>query len=276
MRGMRPLWRQPAPWLALLVLLALAVWLGPGAVRRILQRDAVWERIQRERVLRVGMDASYPPFEVVDQQGRFSGLDVDLAQALATRWGVQVRFVVVHFDGLYDALKSDKFDIILSALPYDRTQTRDLRYSQSYFNAGQVLLAREDDLALRSVSDLAGKKVAVELGSEAHQLARTLARDQGIAVEIVTRREMGEVAALLRSGEVAAILCDRVTAYGLMHPPAGAAQAAPLRLVGPSLSSAPYVLAARPEAQELIRQVNAALDEWQRSGFLDELQRRWF
>ena len=50
------------------------------------------------------MDASYPPFEVVDEQGSYRGLDVDLAQALASRWGVEVAFVNIAFDGLYDAL----------------------------------------------------------------------------------------------------------------------------------------------------------------------------
>ena len=85
------------------------------------------------------MDASFPPFEVVDGDGRFVGFDVDLATALAERWGVGVRFVDVHFDGLYDALQADKFDLIISALPYDRTMTRDVAYSVSYYDAGELL-----------------------------------------------------------------------------------------------------------------------------------------
>ena len=257
-------------WVAIalssLLLIALALRMLGGALRR----DEIWARIQREKVLRVGTDASFPPFEVVDAEGRFSGLDVDLATELGRRWGVQVRFINAGFDGLYDALKMGKFDLIISALPYDRTQTRDLLYSPSYFNAGQVLLARNDDQRLRSFEDLEGKVVAVELGSEAHQLVRRLARDKGMHLEVVVEREPEQAVALLRQGTADALVCDRVAAYTYMR------GTDDLRLVGPPLTDEPYVIAARPDAPMLIEQVTQALEEWRASGMLDGLLRRWF
>jgi ABC-type amino acid transport substrate-binding protein len=268
---------QPTRLLILVLLAVVAglIWLFVRARGNLLSpRDATWERIRREGVLRVGMDATYLPFEVVDQQGRFSGYDVDLAQALADRWGARAEFVAVHFDGLYDALQANKFDLIISALPYDRTQTRDLRFSQSYFNAGLVLLARADNERLRSVNDLSGQWAGAELGSEAHQWLRTLSRDRGIGVEVVAWREPGEALGLLREGAVSAIVCDRVTAYGYIKQ--GQAEGLPLRLVGPPLTDAPYVIATRPGASELLREVNAALEEWRAGGFLEELESRWF
>ena len=59
---------------------ALAGWLALRSGALFGERDRTWARIQREGVLRVGMDASYPPFEVVDAEGRFFGYDVDLAR----------------------------------------------------------------------------------------------------------------------------------------------------------------------------------------------------
>ena len=263
LRGRGLAWAALA--LGLLILMALALRMVSG----VLRRDEVWARIQRDKVLRVGMDASFPPFETVDAEGRFSGLDVDLATELGRRWGVEVRFVNVSFDGLYDALKMDKFDLIISALPYDRTQTRDLLYSPSYFNAGQVLLARGDDLRLRSFDDLEGKTVAVELGSEAHQLVRRLARDKGMHLEILAEREPEQTVALLRQGKADALVCDRVTAYAYMR------NADDLRLVGPPLTDEPYVIAARADAPILMEQVTRALEEWRANGLLDELLRKW-
>ncbi len=68
-------------------LVALALWLAHGPLGdMLLARDETWARIQRDRVFRVGMDASYPPFEVVNEAGN-SSLCVDLARALAERWG---------------------------------------------------------------------------------------------------------------------------------------------------------------------------------------------
>ena len=254
----------------LVVALVVVVVLTLGVLRAFVGlggADPAWERLQRDGVLRVGMDASFPPFEV-EQEGHFSGLDVDLAAALAARWGVEVRFVNVHFDGLYDALRADKFDLIISALPYDRTMTRDVAYSVSYYDAGQVLLTGGD--AVTNLAELEGGRCGVELGSEAHQLVRRLARDRGLEIEVVPLREAAELPGRLLAGEVDGVVCDRLSAHDWM------ARWPDLRLAGSPLTSDPYVIAALPSSPELLRQVNLALEEWRASGYLRELQDRWF
>jgi len=245
-------------------LLALRAYGGLAGV------DPTWERIQREGVVRVGMDASFPPFEVVDDHGRFSGLDVDLATTLAERWGVRVEFVNVHFDGLYDALRAERFDVIISALPYDRTMTRDVAYTVSYYDAGQVLLVPSLADDIQSIVDLNGRRCGVELGSEAHQLVRRLARDRGLSIEVVPVREAAELPERLLAGEMDGIVCDSLTARDWM------ARWPDLRAAGPPLTSDPYVIAVRTTSPELLNQVNLALHEWRASGYLDELQDRWF
>jgi len=245
-------------------LLALSATTGRGA------RDPVWERVQHAGLLRVCTDASYPPFEVVDAEGEYSGYDMDLARALGARWAVDVQFVNVHFDGLYDALRVGRCDVIVSALPYDRTMTRDVRYSQSYFDAGQVLMTRQDVQGLEGIVDLYGRRVAVELGAESHQLARRLARDKGLEIEIITVREPDELLPMLSRGDVDALLCDKVRAYSLLDAWPGA------RLVGPTLTDEPYVIAADPEAHELMYRVDEALAEWREGGYLEALAEKWF
>ena len=258
---------------AFLVGILAVVAVGVAALRAyggLMGADPTWERIRREEVMRVGMDASFPPFEVVDDQGRFSGLDVDLATDLAERWGVRVEFVNVHFDGLYDALRAERFDLIISALPYDRTMTRDVAYSVSYYDAGQVLLAPAAATGVQCMADLDGRRCGVELGSEAHQLVRQVARDRGLSIEVVAVREAGDLPERLLGGELDGIVCDGLTAHDWM------VRWPDLRQVGSPLTSDPYVIAASPASPELLNQVNLALQEWRASGYLDELQDRWF
>ena len=231
--------------------------------------DETWARIQREGVLRVGMDASYPPFELADEAGRFSGYDVDLATALAEEWGVTPVFVNIHFDGLYDALRTEKVDLIVSALPYDRTLTRDVLYSGSYFNAGQVLVAPATT-GITGTASLAGRTVAVELGAEGHQLLRRLVRDDGLALEIIPCRETAEVVALLAAGAADATVCDRVTAETYL------AENGDLAIVGPPLTDEPYVIATRMGASQVIEAVDVALNAWRADGRLDAWEQRWF
>ncbi|MCJ7620524.1 MAG: transporter substrate-binding domain-containing protein, partial [Anaerolineae bacterium] len=77
----------------------LWVMLTPGE----LPKDETWERIQRDGVMRVAVDASYPPFEYIDVAGNLVGYDIDLAHELGRSFGVDVEFVIISFDGLYDA-----------------------------------------------------------------------------------------------------------------------------------------------------------------------------
>ena len=63
--------------------------------------DDTWDRVREAGVLRVGMDASFPPFEMIAADGTLVGFDVDLARELGRRLGVEVQFVAnLPYDGL--------------------------------------------------------------------------------------------------------------------------------------------------------------------------------
>ena len=269
-RSARPRWLRQASWLWLIAFLpAVAiVWLARDAVMTRLAGDETWDRIRSTGVLRVGVDASYPPFEWVEKDGTFLGYDIALATALAAKWQVSPQFVNVHFDGLYDALATHKFDLIISALPYDRTMTQEVLYSHSYYNAGQVLVVNSGS-QVHSLSQLAGMRAAVELGSEAHQLLRRLVRDEGLSVEIVAVRTIDEAANTLHAEQVDALVCDRVTAYEL------SGSLGNLELVDPPLTDEAFVIATRVDSPDLMREIDVAIAAWRDDGFLAALQERW-
>ena len=87
-------------WSLVICYLSFAVCLSACA-----PSDDTWDRICEAGVLLVGMDASFPPFEFISADGTLAGFDIDLAQELGRRLGVEVQFVVnLPYDGLYDAL----------------------------------------------------------------------------------------------------------------------------------------------------------------------------
>ncbi|MBC7261888.1 MAG: transporter substrate-binding domain-containing protein, partial [Chloroflexi bacterium] len=174
---LRWLWLILALGCWVLAVLEIRSWFGGST-------DPTWEQIQKSSVVRVGMDATYPPFEVQDEAGHFYGYDVDLAEELARRWGVRAEFINIHFDGLYDALLTGKCDLLVSALPYDETLTEDVLYSPSYFNAGLLLAVHEGERRIGGVNSLAGKEVGVELGSAAHLEARRIQEQGRIPLQV--------------------------------------------------------------------------------------------
>lgn len=119
--------------------------------------------------LRIGVDASYPPFGV-DNGREMYGIDIDIGRAIGVHLGVPVRFVNMGFDGLYDSLRVDQVDLLLSALLIDPSRMNDVRYTVPYYNAGLVLATT--DPAITGMADLSGRALSFEFGSEADRTAR--------------------------------------------------------------------------------------------------------
>ncbi len=248
--------------IALAIWFVLAQWGG--------EEDETWARIQREGLMRVGMDASWPPFEYIDEPtGQIVGLDVDLARAIGQRLGVEVELVNVGFDSLYDALYVGRFDAIVSALPYDPLLYGDVAYSISYFNAGQVLVVRADETDINETNDLSGKRLGVELASEGDVVSRRLQKKiEGLSLEHYMTPQ--EVLWALKEGEVEAAVVDAVSAYQFSATKGG------VQVVGDPLTDELYVIAVRLDSPLLLKAINEALVEMRENGTLDRLREKWF
>ncbi|MCX7681219.1 MAG: transporter substrate-binding domain-containing protein [Anaerolineae bacterium] len=239
--------------------------------------DESWQHISESGTLRVGMDASFPPFEYIAPDGTLAGFDVELAQELGKRLGVEVRFTPnIPYDGLYDALAIGRVDAVISALVVNPQRMADFAYSLSYFDAGQVLVIPASSGAeIRGMSDLVGRRLAVEFGSAGDmEVRRRYGRNiatQGhsdatpLLVHYETAAEAREA---LRRGEVDAALVDHVSALG------GCDEDEWL-IVGEPIVSMPYAVAVRRESSSLLRAINEALAQMQADGTLDRLMDRW-
>jgi ABC-type amino acid transport substrate-binding protein len=229
--------------------------------------DPVWADAQARKRLRVAVDVGFRPF--VDQiDGRLTGYDVELTEAIAARLGLQAEFVPTGYDALYDVLVSRRADLVASALPYAPEQGFRARFSSVYFDGGQMLLVRDAE-TIRETRDLAGRRVGVALGSDADALARRLATSIPNLNLRSSYDEPAEAIADLRNARLDAVITDHVAALT-------AVQQAPGLQIAEALSSDPYVLAMPREAFQLEAEVNRALEALRAEGFLTTLNERWF
>ena len=229
--------------------------------------DPVWAGVQQRRTLRVAVDLGFYPFTWMED-GQPVGYDIDLARAIAARLGVQVEFVPSGLDSIYDDLAARRADVAISALPYAPELGWRARFSQFYFDAGQMLVVRSDS-SVTSEADLAGRVVGVALGADAD----TWARRRLMAGAAFTLRAdydtPDDALAALQRGEVDAAIVD--------HPAALIALArVPELRVAQALTFEPYVIAIAPEAYRLHEAVNQALDDLRAEGFFDALREKWF
>ncbi len=289
----------------LLFFLAFAFWflLAP-------RDDGSLAEIRRRGTLRVGLDASFPPFETIDETGQIVGLDVDIARAIAADVGVEAELVNIGFDGLYDALLARRVDVIISGLPYDPRWTQDVAYTTNYFNAGQVLVVPADEQVITGVEDLAGRTVAVEWGSQAEMEARRLqnlpspsGRGDGGEGFILLRQETAAAALdAVLTGQADAAIVDApsaLTSSPTLSLSEGGGALTPSQREdreGDALTPSPsqgegwegglkivtyltdewYAAAVHLQSRELLVAVNQTLARLEESGEMTEIQKRWF
>ncbi|GIK40578.1 MAG: basic amino acid ABC transporter substrate-binding protein [Chloroflexota bacterium] len=271
----------------MLLLLSLGLWffLSP-------RDDGSLAEIGRRGTLRVGLDASFPPFETIDASGQIVGLDVDIAQAIAADLGVEAEFVNIAFDGLYDALLARRVDLIISGLPYDPRWTEDVAYTRNYFNAGQVLVTRAGDPTIQSVEDLAGRTVAVEWGSqaemEARRLAQKLALNTSPSPPTPLPQGEGSILTLLRQDSAAAALeavRNSQADAAIVDAPSALTPSPTLPLQGGGgqglkivtyLTDEWYAAAVHLQSRELLATVNQTLARLEANGEMAKLEARWF
>jgi ABC-type amino acid transport substrate-binding protein len=247
-----------------LIAAALLLWQAVGSAR-----DRVWDHIQATGQWRVGMDPSFPPFQNLDEAGQPVGFDVDLARAIAARWGVEVQISALGFDGLVDAVQAGRLDSAISALPYQPERTQDVAFSAAYFEAGLVLVTSSGSTAVASVEDLAGRRLAVEWGSEGDVQARALRRRFPDLVLLPSDTPQAALLAVAE-GQADAALVDRVSALQFAATNSGV-QISPQVVV-----SDPYVVVLPRKAPVLQEQVADALRALHADGTLDALTDRWF
>ncbi len=261
--------RRRWPVLSVVLVAAIAFSLRGGAELRRASEDETWARIEREGVLRVGMDASYPPFEVEEEGATFRGYDVDLAREIGRRLGLEVAFVNVGYDGLYDALQAGRCDVLISALPYDPQQGHIAAFTGGYFNAGQALVVRREDASIQAVADLAGRRVAVEMGAQAHQEALALRDRERVPLTIVTANSSDEAFDLLQAGAADAAIADAITVRLALR------SRTDLAMRGPLLTDDSFVIAVRRRSPQLFSAVKGTLDTLRGEGWLERLAEQW-
>ena len=219
-------------------------------------------------LLRVGMELSYPPFEMTDQQGRPTGVSVEIAEALGEHLGREIVIENVSFDGLIPALKTRKIDCIISSMTATPERAKSIAFSDPYLKTGLAILAGAA-AKVASIEDLdqAGRTIAVKKGTTAHQYA---AREIRRGRVIVLDRETAAVMEVVQR-KADAFLYDPLSIYQhhQRHPETTRALLKPFRQEA-------WAVGLRLGDDALLRDINGFLKKFRESGGFDRLGDTYF
>lgn len=217
---------------------------------------------------RVGIDTTYPPFEF-EEDGEYTGIDIDLIKAIAENQGFEIDFNPMDFGGIIPALQADQLDVAIAGMSITDERKEIVDFSDPYFDAGLSLVVAEDNSDITSLEDLEGKTVAVKSGTTGAQFARDNEAEYGY--EISQFEDSPSMFQEVSNGNADVLLEDYpVIAYAI------AESELALKTVGERLTGDQYGIAVlKGENAELLEKINAGLQELRDSGEYDEILNKY-
>ena len=219
-------------------------------------------RIQTRGILEVGTDIPYGVMEFLDDAGKPIGIDMDIGREIAESLGVRMEVRSMAFDDLFDALRSGRVDVLISAVTITPERQKTMLFSVPYLDTGLSLAVRSDRDDIRGPQDLAGKRVGVLKGTTGESYMESAG---AAAKALLVRYESNEKRlADLESGVIDAAIVHFLVESRLN-----------IKTVGEPLDQAFYGIVARSGDHDLMRAVNRTLRTMKRSGKLSDIKRRY-
>ena len=226
------------------------------------------EEIRERGTLLIGLEGTYPPFNYQDASGELVGFEVDLANALAEKLGVEPEFQPTKWDGLLAALQSSRLDVVINQVTVTEERQQTFDFTDPYTVSGIQIIATPATAAeIKGPEDLAGRPVGVVLGTTYEEWLRENVPDADIRTydDDPTRNQD------LRAGRIDAILNDRLIVASLVEQFSGQIVA-----VGEPFATQEQAIAVAKDRDDLVQALNQALSELRVDGTLAEISTRWF
>lgn len=217
-------------------------------------------------VLNVGMELSYPPFEMANREGHPEGVSPDLARALGDYLGRRTAIINLPFDGLIPSLKTGKIDLILSSMTATEERSRAIDFSEPYLSTGLCLLvSKQSTLVSSTECDQPGRTIAVKQGTTGHLYARKFQK----AKVLVLDRETACVLEVVQ-GRADAFIYDQMSVLKHFEQNKDTTRA----LLEP-FQTEHWAIGIRKGNKELLTEVNAFLKTFKMRGGFEDLGNRW-
>ena len=180
-----------------------------------------------KETLTVGFDQSYPPYGFVGDDGKFTGFDLDLAQAVCDKNGWELKLSAIDWDAKDALLAQGNINCIWNGFTIEGREN-DYSFSGNYMINAQVIVVKKDS-GITDFTGLAGKAVITQTDSAAYEvLAGEDADKADVAATFASLETIGDYNTAfmqLESGAVDAVACDlSIAAYQLAAKPDAYAQ----------------------------------------------------
>ena len=205
-------------------------------------------------------NAAFPPYEMTTDSGEFEGIDIETAQAIADKLGLELQIDDMDFDAALLAVQQGKSDMVMAGVTVTDERQNVMDFTDSYATGIQSIIVKEDsDIA--SVDDLAGKKIGTQRGTTGY-----LYCSDDFGDENVVAYDNGLTAVqMLNNGQVDCVVIDNAPAKEFVAANPG------LKLLDTAYVEESYAIGVGKGNTELKDAINTALEELKADGTLQAI-----
>ena len=205
-------------------------------------------------------NAAFPPYEMTTDSGEFEGIDIETAQAIADKLGLELQIDDMDFDAALLAVQQGKADMVMAGVTVTDERQNVMDFTDSYATGIQSIIVKEDsDIA--SVDDLAGKKIGTQRGTTGY-----LYCSDDFGDENVVAYDNGLTAVqMLNNGQVDCVVIDNAPAKEFIAANPG------LKLLDTAYVEESYAIGVGKGNTELKDAINTALEELKADGTMQAL-----
>lgn len=224
-----------------------------------------------EGKLTMSTNATFPPYEMLADDGSFEGIDVEVAGAIAEKLGLELQIDDMSFDAALLAVQGDspKADIVMAGVTVMEDRQLVMNFSDSYATGIQVVIVKEGS-DIKSIDDLEGKKIGTQMGTTGYIYCSDTPENGGYGEENVIAYDSGITAVqALVNGQVDCVVIDNEPAQAYVKANAG------LSILDTEFTNEDYAIGMNKGNACLLAAVNAAMAELKADGTFQKIVEKY-
>ncbi len=218
-----------------------------------------------DNTILVGADTTFPPFET-EKNGKVTGFDIDMINAIAKAEGLKVETKTMPFDGLIPSLQSGSIDAAVAGITIKKSRMQNVDFSNAYYKSGlSVLVKKKSDI--KSFDDLKGHLVATKKATSSVDYMTSNGID---SKNIKQFKNIDQAYQTLETGGADAVVFDNPVNANFKS------DHSDVHVVGDLLTGEYYGIAVTQKKPELLKKMNDGLEKIKKDGTYKKLFDKYF
>ena len=234
-----------------------------------------WAKYQKQGSITIGFDNTFVPMGFEEKNGQYAGFDIDLAQAVSEKLGIQIKFQPIDWDMKETELQNGTIDAIWNGYTATNERKEKVAFTIPYMENQQVLVSKKSQ-KIHSVQDMTDKVLGAQAGSSGYlnfegqpELLKNRVKDQ----KANQYQSFNEALIDLKNDRIDALLIDRVYANyylqseGILND---------YNVFSAGFESEAFAVGVRPADKTLLDALNQAFISLYQEGKFQEISQKWF